>query len=123
MRWVVYGLAALVGLKFYMQDVLHQSGTANALIAAYGDRAVSACQKHQSKTTEANVPELWTDTDQISVTIGRENPRTNLWDIDHPSWSADYQQPYLVVGPADRHSPLICTFDFVTGTSQISSTG
>ncbi|MEO1282390.1 MAG: hypothetical protein AAFV69_11725 [Pseudomonadota bacterium] len=121
MRWIVYGLAALVALKVYTQDAFYRTGTAEALINVYRSKALTACGKDKSNPNAAKVPEMWAKPREITIQIGRNDPDVGLWEIDSPKWKADYKQPYLVIEPADRHSTFICTYDIVTGTSSITN--
>ncbi|MEO1206756.1 MAG: hypothetical protein AAFV45_10525 [Pseudomonadota bacterium] len=123
MRWIVYGLAALVALKFYTEDAFYRTGTSEALIDVYRTKALAACESNKSNPIAAKVPGMWSKPREVTIQIGRNDPTVGLWDIDNPEWKADYKQPYLVVEPADRHSTFVCKYDIVTGVSKVFQRG
>ena len=55
MRAVVMILALLAGLKIWAHDQMFRSGAEEALIAAYRERAIAACQRDAARTSQGAV--------------------------------------------------------------------
>jgi hypothetical protein len=118
MRLLVLALALLAGLKLWAQDTVYRSATEEALVAAYRDRAVTACQKEPARDARTSAVN-WSNASAIKLVIGDSNLSVYVWEVDHELWNARYRNPYLVLTPSDRAS-LVCTYDIGLGTAHVS---
>jgi hypothetical protein len=118
---MVLALALLAGLKIWAQDSVYRSATAEALVAAYRDRAIASCQKAPSKDARAASPVNWGSTPEIKLVIGNGGISVYIWEVDHELWNARFRNPYLVLSAHD-HANVACTYDIGRGTAEVSRT-
>jgi hypothetical protein len=118
MRLLVLALAILAGLKLWAQDTVYRSATQDALVAAYRDRAVAACQKEPRGAASAPAVN-WSVVPDIKLVIGDSDLSVHVWEVDHELWNARYRNPYLVLSSgAGAH--YICTYDIGLGTAHVT---
>ena len=72
LRALVIALAVLAGAKIWTQDRLYRDGAQDALIRAYRERAIAACQSEQIFRAGADAP-LWTRPASVDLVIGRSS--------------------------------------------------
>jgi hypothetical protein len=111
MKYIVAALALLAILKIYAQDQIYRSATADALISAYRDRAIAACQKYDAKIGAGSAADAWSHPSSIALQIGRDDLGVNVWEISDARWDAAYKQPYLVLSASGPSSPVTCTYE------------
>ena len=123
MRVLMLALALLAGLKIWAQDSVYRTATEQALISAYRDRAISACQKQPARSdglrAVAAAGANWAHPANVELAIGNHDISVYLWEIDNPQWEARYKAPYLLIEPAGDDS-LSCAYDIVTGAAAVS---
>ena len=117
MRALVVALAVLAAAKIVNHERLYRQGVEEALVLAYRDRAMAACQSQEPAlvAAAAGAP-LWTQPTSLSVAIGRSDVDVQLWQIDDARWPARFKHPHLVLetGPND-----VCEFDVVEGRAYL----
>jgi len=123
LRWFAYTLFVLVVAKVYAQDHVFKSATSEALIAAYRDKAVSACRNDKTFQSATASPVLWAERSEIAIQIGRPDLGVSIWEVDHALWEAAYKKPYLVLRPTDSHTALTCTYDITADAANLSRNG
>ena len=123
MRWVVYTLAALVVLKFYMQTEFYREATSEALIQAYAERALTACRTNAAGPQPTPSRHLWDKPGGIHVAIGRDDLNVGIWQVDHENWKAAHRQTYLVLSPVEKHTGFTCTYDVQADAATVSRSG
>ncbi len=120
MRVLVLALALLVGLKIWIQDGAFRQATEQALVAAYRERAATACRKEPQKSPIS--PELaafatdWSNNTEVHLSAGNSALSVHLWQIDHEQWDARYRNLYLML----TSRGLTCAYDIAAGTAEIS---
>ena len=75
MRALVLLLAVLAGAKVWTEERLYRQGAEEALLLAYRDRAIAACQSQQPTrvaSADAALP-LWTRPASVALAIGRKS--------------------------------------------------
>jgi hypothetical protein len=90
MRALVLVLAVLAGAKILAHERLYREGAEDALIRAYRERAMAACQSQEAsrtRTVSAASP-LWTRPASVGLVIGRKGADVNLWEVDDALWPA-----------------------------------
>ena len=120
MRAVVMILALLAGLKIWAHDQMFRSGAEEALIAAYRERAIAACQRDAARTLKgqsAGSAQAWSSPAAVKVSIGRSGVDVNIWDVDNALWASRYKSAYLTLVPADRSAT--CEYDVTAGQAEI----
>lgn len=120
MRILVAVLALLAAVKIYTQDQMYKTAVTQALVSAYRERAITACQKERSNQNRNMARLLWSNPTAITISIGRADLDVGFWNRDSELWDAAYKRPYLVLFPTDPLSPLKCTFDITSGAANIS---
>ena len=123
LRLMVLVLALLAGAKVWTQDTLFRAGAEEALVAAYRDRAIMACQKLPAKrfetATAAVPPALWAKPQTVRMKTGSRNFDVFFWQVDSPLWNARYRNPYLVLNGGEDSLPVACEFDILYGTAAL----
>ena len=122
MRALVIVLAVLAGAKIIAQERLYREGAEGALIQAYRERAMAACQSQDAASAQplsADAP-LWTRPASVALVIGRKSANVNLWEVDNALWPARFKHPHVVLSArADRSGP-VCEYDVVEGRAYLT---
>ena len=120
MRAVVIFLVLLAGAKLGYQEYLFRSATKDAIVGAYREHAVQACQA-DSKTHSFGVSaQSWADSRNVTVVIGRRSLDVYPWQFDHRDWNARYRNPYLLLIAGDRAGSARCEYDIVNAAASVS---
>ncbi len=121
MRFLVLVLVLLAGGKIYIQDRLYRSAAEDAIIAAYRERALEACQREasESKKPRAAPSSGWAKPGAIELVVGKRDLDVPFWEVESPHWKVRYKQLFLTVRPGDQQSG-VCTYDIAGGGAQIS---
>lgn len=123
MKYIVAALALLAVLKVYAQDQIYRSATSDALIAAYRNNAIAACQRDRLNQSAEFAGLAWSKPSSIALQIGRGDLGVNVWEISDSRWDAAYKQPYLVLAPADPQTDLKCTYDINVNVASVRRSG
>ena len=113
MKTIVFLLALLVAAKLGYQEYLFRSGTRDAIIDAYREHAVQACQKDARSASLGVDRQAWSNPSSIKVMIGKSALDVYPWQTDHALWNARYRHPYLFLTTGKRSSPVFCEYDIV----------
>ena len=120
MRLFVLALAFLAGAKVWTHDTLFRAGAEEALVAAYRERAVQACQKQPQSLDGQTVRGInWTRPASILMATGSRSVKVHFWQVDHALWSARYRNPYLVLTAGDTPGGPSCEYDVLHGQATI----
>lgn len=116
MRLFVLFLAFLAGAKVWTQDTLFRAGAEEALINAYLERAMHACQQ-VPRTKDGSTPRNpdWARPASIRMSTGSRNVGVYFWQVDDAAWSARYRNPYLVLASDEGPSASSCEYDVLSG--------
>jgi hypothetical protein len=121
LRGLVLILAVLAGLKIWTQERLYRQGAEDALILAYRERAIAACQ---SQAPDSSAPvealPLWTQPASVAVAIGRSGVPVNVWEVGSALWSARFKHPHVVLTAAEQQSRAKCEYDVIEGRAYLS---
>lgn len=121
MRAVVLALAVLAGLKLWAHQSLYRSATDQALLHAYTNRAVAACQSQSQRVQDTSSDLLrvdWSAYRSAHVEIGDKSTDVSLWQIDHELWNRRYKTPFIrLTAKRERSSPH-CIFNVMTGEAE-----
>jgi hypothetical protein len=118
MRALVIVLAVLAGAKVWTQQRLYRQGAEEALLLAYRDRAIAACQSQEPArvaSAGATLP-LWTQPATVALAIGRKSARVNVWELDNVLWPARYKHPHVVLTTSPR---AVCEYDVIEGRAYV----
>ena len=125
LRLAVLALAFLAGAKVWTQDTLFRSGAEEALVAAYRDRAIQACQKRQqnpaAEATAAS-PINWARSASIHMSTGSRNAAVHFWQVDHALRNARFRNPFLVLTAGDHAPGFTCEYDVLFGLAAVIRT-
>lgn len=123
MRAMVLALALLAGLKVWVQDSFYRSATEDAIVAAYRDRAIAACQKEPQKDARGHsqAPSIvtWANPTTVRLVIGDTNISVYPWQLDHELWDLRYRHAYLVLSPGEGQAQFLCTYDIAQATAAL----
>ncbi len=118
MKALVFFLALLATAKVGYQEYLVRSATNEVIVAAYRDRAITACQRDAKGSTLATAG-AWSKPDSVRLVIGKSNLAVYFWQVDHALWQARFKNPYLHVAATDKRSSIYCEFDIVHGSASV----
>jgi hypothetical protein len=133
MRALVILLALLAGAKLWTQERLYRDGAREALLLAYRDRAIAACQMSAPPTADpigrlsdrsapvstASLP-LWTKPSSVAIAIGRSNAPVSIWEINNELWPARFKHPHVVLTANDRAPHVVCEYDVIEGRAYLT---
>lgn len=119
MKTVVFILVLLAGFKLGHQEYLYRSATRDAILAAYKDRAVQACQKDGRTASFGLTPQAWTGSNSIQLVIGKANLDVQLWQVDNQLWNARYRNPLLILSTGSRTGQVYCEYDIVNAAASV----
>jgi hypothetical protein len=124
MRAVVIFLVLLAAAKLGYQEYLFRTATRDAIIGAYREHAVEACQKDAGTRSFGLGQQAWANPVNVKVTIGKSSLDVYLWQTDHAMWNARYRNPYLVLtanqAPGQRSGAVRCEYDIVNAAASVS---
>ena len=113
-------LGVLAAGKIATQEYLYRTGTRDALLNTYRDRAILACQKDPRNMGLVANPGSWSKPSDLRIVIGRPDIDVWFWQVDHELWGARYRNPYLQLAGSDRQSGVQCDYDIVHGIASVS---
>jgi hypothetical protein len=119
MRTVVFLLALLVAAKLGYQEYLFRIGTRDAIISAYKEHAVQACQRDARSASLGVDRQAWSNPISVQVLIGKSALNVYPWQTDHALWSARYRHPYLFLTAGRPSSPVFCEYDIVNAAASV----
>jgi hypothetical protein len=120
MKAIVLLLALLVATKVGYQEYLYRAGAKDAIINAYREHAVQACQKDARGMSLGVNPQAWSNPTSIKVVIGKSTLDVYPWQVDHVMWNARYHNPYLFLTTGKRSSPVYCEYDILNAAASVS---
>ncbi|HWB45270.1 MAG TPA: hypothetical protein VG900_07495 [Hyphomicrobiaceae bacterium] len=119
MRTFVFLLALLAALKIGHQEYLFRLATAEAIVNAYKQRAVHACQIDTGNASLGLSPQAWSNPASVEFAVGKSNLDVRLWQVDNDLWNARYRTPYLFLKATSRSGPVYCEYDLVKAAASI----
>lgn len=119
LRALVVMLAVLAGAKIWAQDRLYRDGAQEALIGAYRERAIAACQSEQMPRAGANSP-LWTRPASVDLVIGRSGVDVRIWQMGSDRWPARFKHPHVVLTLGDGQPAPVCEYDVIEGRAYVT---
>ncbi len=131
LRVLVVMLAVLAGVKVWTQERLYRDGARDALLLAYRDRAIAACQMsapdapsgrpvdRTAPASTASLP-LWTRPASVSLAIGRSSAPVSIWEINNELWPARFKHPHVVLTANDRLPHAVCEYDVIEGRAYVT---
>ncbi len=122
MRALVVVLAVLAGAKILAHERLYREGAEEALIQAYRERAMAACQSQDPGTTGTGgaAAPLWTQPASVALEIGRKSAHVNLWDVHNALWAARFKHPQVVLNAHDGSSGSVCEYDVIENRAYLT---
>jgi hypothetical protein len=119
MKPFVVLLALLVAAKLAHQEYLFRSATREALIGAYRDRAVQACQRDARSSFLGLAPQVWASTQAINLMIGKSSVDVRCWEFGHEQWNARYRDLYLFLAAGQRSGTVYCEYDIANAATSV----
>ena len=120
MRAVVIFLALLAAAKIGYQEYLFRAATRDAIIGAYKEHAVQACQKDARSHAFGVGPQAWANPKTVRLVIGKSTLDVYPWQIDHAKWNARYRNPYLFLTAGERSGMVHCEYDIINAAAAVS---
>jgi hypothetical protein len=119
-RAIVLILAVLAGAKLWTQQRLYHQGAEEALMLAYRERAIAACQSQEpARVASISSLPLWTQPTTVALSIGRKNAGARLWEINNPQWPARFKHPHIVL---TTEPGAVCEYDVIEGRAYVGGT-
>jgi predicted lipoprotein with Yx(FWY)xxD motif len=123
MRAFIIFLAALAALKIWVQDRMYRDAAGDALLAAYKEKAMAACQS-LPHTDPRGMPIAagsvnWMRADSAEVLIGNPAIPVYVWQVDHAAWNARYKHAIVRLKMGDKLTKLTCDYDVIVQTATV----
>jgi hypothetical protein len=120
MRALVVVLAVLAGAKILAHERLYRDGAEDALIRAYRERAIAACQSQEASRASSAAAPLWTRPASVALAIGRRSANVNLWEVDNALWPARFKNPHVVLSAREGSGGPVCEYDVIEGRAYLT---
>ena len=120
MKAIALFLALLAAAKLGYQEYLFRAATRDAIIGAYKEHAVQACQKDAKSHNLGVSPQAWANPKTIRVLIGKSSLDVYPWQVDDSKWNARYRNPYLLLTTEQRTGEVACEYDIINAAASIS---
>jgi hypothetical protein len=120
MRAFVILLLLLAAAKLGFQEYLFRTATRDALLEAYRQHAVEACQRDARSQSLGVAPQAWANPRDVQLVIGRHALDVYPWQVDHPNWNARYRNPYLLLMVGPRTGTALCEYDILNAAASVS---
>lgn len=118
LRALVVVLAVLAAAKLWTQNRLFHDGASDALLLAYGERAMAACQSQDMPRAVGGAP-LWTRPASVDLAIGRSGVDVQIWQLANDRWPARFKHPHVVLTLAGTPAP-VCEYDVIEGRAYLA---
>ncbi len=120
MKAIALILALLAAAKLGYQEYLFRAATRDAIIGAYKEHAVQACQKDAKSHNFGVSPQAWANPKTVRVLIGKSSLDVYPWQVDDAKWNARYRNPYLLLTTEQRTGTVACEYDIINAAASIS---
>ena len=120
MRLAVIFLALLAAAKLGYQEYLFRTATRDAIIGAYKEHAVQACQKDTRSNSLGLNAQAWANPKTVRVVIGNSTLDVYPWQVDNALWNARYRNPYLFLTASQRTGTVRCEYDIINAAAAVS---
>ena len=120
MRALVIVLALLTAAKLAFQEYLFRAATRDAVLEAYRQHAVEACQRDARNLGLGVTAQAWANPRTIELAIGKRGLDVYPWQVDHANWNARYRHPYLLLTVGERLGKISCEYDIVNASAAVS---
>jgi hypothetical protein len=120
MRAVVIFLALLAAAKLGYQEYLFRTATRDAIIGAYKEHAVQACQSDTKSSSFGLSAQAWANPKSVRLVIGNSTLDVYPWQVDHAMWNARYRNPYLFLTATQRSGTVRCEYDIIHAAAAVS---
>ena len=125
-RLLVLLLAILAGIKVWTQERLYREGAQDALILAYRDRAIAACQMSAPDSSVGHRPAspaslpLWTRPPMVAGVKRPGHPDGGNREGNTAPWAAPVKHPHVVLTASDRLPYAVCEYDVIEGRAYLT---
>lgn len=121
MRAVAIILALLAGAKVWTHQTIFRQATEEALITAYRERAIEACERSSARALRGPRQERPTfiNPSRVELVIGNSNIAVNIWDVDNALWGMRFKYPYLMVTSAEGTPAGRCQYDVTLASAEL----
>jgi hypothetical protein len=120
MRVLVVVLALMAAGKLCCQEYLFRAAARDAILDAYREHAVQACQKSTRNVTLGVNPLAWANPQSVDLVIGKRSYAVYPWQVDHANWSARYRNPYLFLTVGSRPAKTVCAYDIHNASASLT---
>lgn len=120
MKAFVYLLALFAAMKIGAAEYFFRTSARDAIVAAYKDKAIQACQRDAKSVADAPAAIAWTRPADVRLMVGKSGLDVHLWQVDHHLWEARYRNPYLLLTPGDQKvAGVVCEYDVLHSSALI----
>ncbi|HXF54010.1 MAG TPA: hypothetical protein VNK52_07790 [Hyphomicrobiaceae bacterium] len=120
MRVLVLALLLFAAAKFGAHSYLYRSATEEALIAAYGARAIEACRGEATLRGLSAAAQAPAGPRDLQLLIGNPDIDVALWDFGNRNWHKRYRTPYLQLTLGSGLGRFTCAYDLLKNTTLAS---
>ena len=120
MKVLVTLLALMAAGKLCCQEYLFRAAIRDAILEAYREHAVQACQRNAHGLNLGVSPQAWANPRTVQLVIGKRAFDVYPWQVDHANWKARYRNPYLFLTAGTRPGRVLCEYDIVHAAASVS---
>lgn len=119
MKSLVITLVALVIVKLAITAWNFRVAAEEALVAAYGTRAVEACH-HDARTRGFPPTQARARPGEVRLVVGSASADVWFWDVANAAWTRRFRTPYLKLELQAEQATLQCSFDITQKTAVVT---
>ncbi|MEI9900976.1 MAG: hypothetical protein WDN31_13510 [Hyphomicrobium sp.] len=112
LKALVLTLAVLAGAKIWTQERLYRDGAEEALLRAYRERAMAACQSAHIPFPDPT-PRYGPGPRSVGLVIGRSNVDVRIWQLSSERWPARFKHPHVVLTLGNGAEAPVCEYDVI----------
>jgi hypothetical protein len=120
MRAFVILLLLLAAGKLGFQEYLFRAATRDAVLEAYKQHAVEACQRDARSLSLGVGAQAWANPRAVQLVIGKRALDVYPWQVDHANWNARYRNPYLLLTTGPRTGTVSCDYYILNASASVS---
>jgi len=120
MKAIAIVLALLAAAKIGYQEYLFRAAARDAIVGAYKEHAVQACQSEPASRSLGMTGQAWANARSVRLVIGKSSIDVYPWQVDNALWNARYRNPYLFLTASQRSGTVHCEYDILNAAAVVT---
>ena len=119
MRTLAILLAMMALTKVATVQWLYRSASDDVIVNAYRLRASEACGRDARRVFGLDAS-IWSQAAHIRLEMGKRGGGVYLWQVDDPTWTQSWRNPFLLFTVSASGNQFQCSYDVVGGSASAS---